>query len=277
MPKTALLPPFTALRLAWALTGQFPKDVSSHNIAVLAEKILKDTQDAAQKAGVAEQEKEYVNGAVSTVQASLRTLETIYKGRQLNFEENEKLRSVHVENIKDSLEFGKKAQDYLKALPAMTISAGGGVVALQQFWDPPDWVWWVVGLGLAGAGYFINLGIVRYTRRQQERLYVEQDYERNLYYEQYVTRTGTALTSLYFDLDRIHKNAFGNPYPVDGERVNEVVEQVVRGIRTTMCPYVHKHKRENRISADLWPRCETGGVAAQNCPIWEGPPPEPVK
>lgn len=277
MSKTALLPPFTALRLAWALTGQFPKDGSSQNIAILGDKIVKDTQEAALKEGVAREEKEYVSGAISTVQASLRTLETIYKGRQLNFEENEKLRSVHVQNIKESLEFGKKAQDYLKALPAMTISAGGGVVALQQFWDPPDWVWWLVGLGLAAVGFFINLGIVRYSRRQQERLYVEQDYERNLYYEQYVTRTVTALTSLYYDLDRIHKNAFGELYPVGDIQVNEIVEQMARGIRTTMCPYVHKHKLENRITPDLWPRCETGGVAATYCPIWEGPPPEPIR
>jgi hypothetical protein len=129
-------------------------------------------------------------------------------------------------------------------------------------------------LGLAGAGYIINLGIVRFTRRRQQQLYLEQDYERNLYYDQYVTRVRTALFSLYLDLDRIHANIFGQSYPINsGQSAQDIVEEVVKGIRSTMCPYVHKHMKEHRIIPTLWPRCETGGEGARHCPLWEGLPP----
>lgn len=272
MAQTTLLPPFTAVRLAWALTGKFSKEPGSQDIAALAEKVLKDIQEQAQKTGGAEQQ--YVSGAVSTIQASLRSLDTIYKSRELNFEENEKLRSVYLDAIKENLQFGKKAQDLLKSLPTMTIAAGAGVVTVAQLFRLAGWQLWLVGLGLAGLGYLINQGIVSAMRKRQQQLYLEQDYERDLYYEHYVTRVRTTLVSLYLDLDRIHLNAFNQTYPVSPpETVLNIVEEIVKGIRPAMCAYVHKHRSENRITPELWPRCETGGTAAQYCRFWEGAPP----
>ncbi|MBI4289107.1 MAG: hypothetical protein HY671_11865 [Chloroflexi bacterium] len=268
--KTKLLPPFTAIRLAWALTGSFVKDPgSSKNVAVLAEKVLKDIQDRATKVGGSELE--YVETVVATVQASMRSLDTIYKGRELNFEENEKLRSVYLEDIRDKLEFGNKARDFVKSLPTMTITSGAGVITLSQLLTLPSWALWLLGLVLAGLGFLINLLIVRATRERRQKLYIQQDYERNLYYDQYVTRVGTTLTSLYLDIDRAHKNAFKQPYPIDPpDDAFHLVEEILKGVRHTMCQYVHKHIKESVVTAKLWPRCEVGDKVAQECPLWEG-------
>jgi hypothetical protein len=43
----------------------------------------------------------------------------------------------------------------------------------------------------------------------------------------------------------------------------------MKGVGSTMCPYVHKHMNENKITANLWPMCETG-QGVRSCPIWEG-------
>lgn len=51
-------------------------------------------------------------------------------------------------------------------------------------------------------------------------LLVQQDYDRNLYYEQYMSRVAMTLTSLYLDLDRIHQVVFGAPYPVSDGKHN---------------------------------------------------------
>jgi hypothetical protein len=270
--QTTLLPPFTTIRLAWSLTGKFSQEAGSQEIAALAEQVLKDIQSRSQKSS--DREQQYINGAISTIQSSLRSLDTIYKGRELNFKENGELRAVYLETVKENLEFGKRAQDFLKSLPTMTFVAGAGTVTLSQLIVLSPWQWVLLGLGLAGLGYMINVMIVHLTRRRQQQLYLEQDYERNLYYDQYVTRVRTALFSLYLDLDRIHWNSFGQSYPINpGQPAQDIVEDVVKGIRSSMCPYVHKHMSEHRVTPQLWARCESGGEGAKHCPLWEGSPP----
>jgi hypothetical protein len=58
---------------------------------------------------------------------------------------------------------------------------------------------------------------------------------------------------------------------VDGAEVNQIIEDMLRGVRPTFCKYVHKHMREKKITPELWPRCETGTPEAiKSCPFWEG-------
>jgi len=91
MSQTTLLPPITAIRMIWARTGAFSNDEHSKLSAVLTEAALKDIKDRAEKD---DKEREYVISAIATMDASLRSLDTIYKGRELNFQENERLRSA---------------------------------------------------------------------------------------------------------------------------------------------------------------------------------------
>jgi hypothetical protein len=89
-----------------------------------------------------------------------------------------------------------------------------------------------------------------------------------LYYDQYLTRVATTLTSLYLDLDRIHKNVFGQSYPVDAD-VQVIVNEMLEGVRSTFCDYIHKHMNEEKITPELWSLCETG-KATEGCFFWEG-------
>lgn len=262
--QTKLLPPFAAVRLTWALTGQFSKGSESQNIYDLADKVLRDIQAQAKNGP----EQEYVDSTVAIIMASMRTLGTIYKGRELNFEENEKLRSVALDNARENLEFGKNAQDFIKSLPAMTVTTGTGVITASALGMENSQLW-MLGVGLAGLSYLVNLWIVRAWHDRKQRLYLKQDYERNLYFEQYVTRVSATLTSMYKDIDRVHMRIFGQPYPLKPpEDVPYIVEETLKGIRHTMCDYVHKHMKEGKIVPKLWPRCETGGQIAEECDLW---------
>lgn len=267
MSTTMLLPPVSAVRIVWALTGAFSNDEHSKQSAVLTEAALKDIKE---RAKADDNEKKYVISAIATMYASRRSLDTVYKGRELNFEENEKLRSAYLDSVKENLAFGEKARDFLKSLPSMTIGAAGGVTVAQAL-DVSDISLWGIGLLLAATGYLVNLLFVRRAREKTQLLYVIQDYERSLYYDQYVVRVSVILTSLYLDLDRIHKNVFGQSYPVDSTEVNAIVEEMLRGVRPTFCQYVHKHIREKKITPALWPVCETGSSEGiTKCPHWEG-------
>jgi hypothetical protein len=254
--------------MAWALTGDFTDNPESKSIASDTVTTLKDIEDKAEKANV--KEREYVNGAIATIEATRRTLDTIYKGRQLNFDENEKLRSVKLGKINDAVEFGKSAKDYLKSLPTMAITSGAGVITLDKLiGNLDDWMLWGIGLGAAGIGYFINLGIVRWSKSMMMREYVAADYDRNMYYEQYLVRLRTALINLYNDVDRLHKKSFEERYQLEkSENAATIVDGLMAGAMPTMCRFVEKHLKSGKITPDLWTRCETGGERAHECKYW---------
>jgi len=270
---TSLLPPFLGARLAWSLSGEFSNDPHSQESARIARKHLEVIKEKAQADPL---ETRYIISAVTTIDATMRSLDTVFKGRNLNFEENEKIRVAYLDNVTDTLSFGKKANDFVKSLPTMAIVTAGGTVPIVEFLNLKPPAIWAISIGLAGLGFLINIGIVRLMRRRSQNLYIQQDYDRTLYYDQYVKRVATILTSLYLDLDRIHKSAFAANYPVEEEE-EEIVERILKGIRPTFCPYVHKHIRENLITPELWSICDSGDIAAVKfCPFWKregGTPP----
>jgi hypothetical protein len=267
MKETKLLPPPMVVRMAWALTGDFVSEPESKSIASDTIATLKDLRDKAEKD---DKEREYVTGTVAVVEATRRTLDTIYKGRQLNFEEVDKLRAVNLENIQDSLQFGKNAKDYLKSLPAMAIGSGAGVITLNQLIASlPDWAFWGIGLFFAGLGFFANLWIVRWSRGMKQREYIKADNERNMYYEQYLGRVRTTLINLYEDVNRLHKKSFGEHYQLEKtENVAGIVDGILAGAMPTMCQFVEKHLKGGKITPELWTRCETGGESAKECKYW---------
>lgn len=272
MARTALLPTVTAVRMVWSMTGMFSNDESSNTMAKYVEGALKRVEDQAQAQGVSPEEKGYVTSAVATMKASLRSLDTVYKGRALNFAENEKLRAAYLESIKENLNFGNKAQHFLKSLPTMTIGAAGGVT-VAQVWEISGVTLWGIGLLLAALGYLVNLWFVRLARRQTQMYYVAQDYERGLYYEQYNSRVSSILLGLFLDLERIHKGMFGENCEEDTSpgAMEGIIRDILAGVRSTFCPYVHKHMREKKVTPELWALCESGNAeAVRKCSLWEG-------
>jgi hypothetical protein len=254
--------------MVWAITGRFTTDDSSQAIAQSAEDGLKAIEEEASTIGGAE--KAYVTAAAATMRASLRSLDTAYKGRQLNFEENEKLRAAYLESVAETLEFGTKASDFIKTLPTMTVSAAGGVTAAQIV-GLSGGVLWAVGLALAALGYLVNVLAVRKARAKRQRLYVAQDYERSLYYDQYVTRVARILEGLLLDLERLHNRVFAQYFDAEHSPsvVTRMVGEVLAGVRPTFCPHVHKHIKEGNVTPELWALCETGDQGATHvCAHW---------
>lgn len=273
---TKALSPMLGVRLAWALTGKFSNEASSHSIAELAENDLERIRDNTKEA----KESQYVNAAIPTIRATQRILGTIYRWRELNFRENEKLREAYLENAKENIEFGVTVKDFLKSLPTASLATAGGAVAVSElsfFQDLTSSQMGLVYLGFAAAGYFVNMLVIRpISRRYQQRLYVEQDYERNLYYEHYVTQVGTVLHSLYLDLDLIHNRVFGARYSPNTLSEAETFGHLIRGLRGTPCPWIHKHMKDKVITPELWPRCEAGGYGAMWCDLWKEEPGVPL-
>ena len=270
MPETKILAPFTAVRLAWAISGKFSSEPESKLSAQNADENLKKMLV---EAANDPQEQSYVSQSAATVQAAVRNLEIIYKGRQVNFEENEKLRQGYLDNAQESIEFGKKAKDYLNALPTMVI-AGPGVagtlgptLATAVGIDPnyETLFLWGFAAALSGIGYWIHWLFMKRGREKNQKLYVLQDYERNTYYEQYIARVQATLTGLYQDIDRLHESVFGNAYPVQGEDANIIVSRLLSGVMPRMCTKIHSHMAKGLVTQDRWTLCEVGEDASKDC------------
>jgi hypothetical protein len=277
--ETSLLPPQTAVRIAWAITGKFSDDEGSRIRAEAAEDDLKHIEDTARLLDPVGREAKYVTSASATIKASLRSLETAYKGRDLNFHENEQTREAYLKTVEESISFGERAKDVLKSLPTMTIGAAGGVT-LAKALDLSDINLWILGIGLAALGYVINFIFVRWARHNTMMLYVHQDYERGLYYRQYVGRVKSILRGLYRDVEHIHERVFRSRYDPDSSdyKPEKVIDSILVGVNTTFCPYVHKHIEERKVKPHIWPRCESGDPAAiYNCPVWKGKPPDDLE
>ncbi|HXF83917.1 MAG TPA: hypothetical protein VNK49_00870 [Anaerolineales bacterium] len=268
MAHSILLSPATALRIVWAQMGIFSDDDHSKQTAQEADAILKNIEERSRKN---EKEHRYISSAIGAMKASLRSLDIIYKSRQHNFAETEKLRNLYMQSITDSLEFGKKAEDLFKSLPTMTITAAGGIT-LGELLNLSSGYVWALALGLGAAGYLINLWFVTRSRKQTQMELIQQDYERNLYYKQYIDRVSTVLISLYTDLDRLHTNVFGAPYPLKNKDLGALVNEILSGVRPTFCPLVHEHLRAGKVTPELWALCETGAEeVVRHCPHWSHP------
>lgn len=287
--STSLLPPDSAVSMVWARTGKFssekptkPGEKPSKVYTTLTESTLKELMTRARN----DSEKRYVARTVSAMDSSLRTLNTVWKGRELNFDENEKLRLAYLDSARERARFGNTMKDFLKALPTVTVSSAGSVAAFDYV-GVSGILLLAIGLIVAGISYLAHVGWMRSKRKERERQYVTHDYERDLYYAEYVNKVKRVLISLYDRVQEIHKNVFGREFSQKKGEV--VVKEILEGVRSRLCEYIHDHigtrlhlrpvidyfkkrkyrKIRNRIAADLWVICESGDpVLTKKCQYW---------
>ncbi len=299
MEETLLLPPIAAVRIVWACTGTFSKDKDLRLSTFLIDKAMKDIKSLLKnkennskgKKGKnsendnriekekIEKEKQYLTRAMIAMNSCLRSMHTMYKGRDLNFEENTKLREAYLKSLEENIDFGNRLRDFLKSLPTMTIGGGSGAFLSQSIKDsligagrlPGGFdleevsLWILVALGLA-VGYFFNDLLVRWSRKRKQMLYIINDYERNIYYDYYIERVEALLGSLYTDLNQIYEEIFHPPYDKrDGgesekekrKNTHNMIKDLI-GARPIRCVYINKHMREKKITPGKWAICETG-------------------
>jgi len=54
------------------------------------------------------------------------------------------------------------------------------------------------------------------------------------------------------------------------KEIDEIINEMLQGVRPTYCKYVHQHMRQKKITADLWSLCESGNEEGTGkCPHWE--------
>ena len=264
--QTKLLAPALGAQIAWGLTGAFPEnDEAAAKLAAEEEARLKQAQRLAEGN---DQEVRYVNGAVAAIYASVRSLQTAYKGRELHFKENAKLREEGLQAVQDASAYGVKLEDVLKSW--FGTGVGGAAGAAVGIFGELGWVK-TVGLliGTGAVGLVINAVFAFKGRKKRQALFMRQDYERSLYYLEYLRRAQQVLERLYERLQSLHIATFTRSYPEDDGGI-KVVEKMIDAVRPNMCVNVHQHMRDGVIRPEHWAVCEAGSDSVRKaCKKWQ--------
>jgi hypothetical protein len=271
--RTTILPPQLGVRMAWELTSQYSSDSNARDKAQDAKQELAD-YEARAKAIANTPEGRYVLGALALIRSSERTLQIIMEGRNLNFKEEDELRTSSQENILYFSQFSGNIQSILPRLGSMAVVGSAGSVTIAQIFRDalaglPGYVFPLIVALAVGIGYLLHgLVVVPIVKRLLQKEKIRADYSRNLYYDQYYERSKNALIKLYSALDEFHRAYFGNKYDTNAD-ARGIVEDSLMGVRSTMCEYVDEHMNDDKvITADLWPMCESG-QGVKSCKWWK--------
>ena len=275
--RSDLLDPLTAVRLVWAITDGFPKsrllkkkeeadlkepDTPPSNLLHYSN-INADEANIILKTIITEsekniQEKEYIKKSVIAMRAALRNLGTLYSGRELNFRENDDLRQAYIASITDSITLSNDFKKWSEGLPAALLSglAGLGVsYFFKEFIGLPfgaaDYLLFI--LLFAILGYIIAWMIMKYGYSQKFKGLMQQELERNIYYEQYLYRVHGQLQNLFAELTTIHEEVFHKPYSPHAESEGKTA---ITGMITALCPTACQNimycSRERGTNKDHW-------------------------
>jgi hypothetical protein len=217
---------------------------------------------------LSEDEKRYLFRVLAAMECALRCLHLLYKGRNYNWQEIEKLHDVYLESLKDTVTFGEKFKDIFRALPAMALGSAGGITLVEAFKTTPTSKLWLVGLLFAALGYFVDLFVVKWCSKRRRRNYIRLDYERTCYYIDYLTKIYPVLIHLYDNVKKIYEEIFEakSKSEEDKEREEkEWIKEMVDQLDPHRCEYIEIHMESNKITPELWPRCETGKT--EGCPL----------
>jgi hypothetical protein len=267
--QTQILPPFLAVDITWTLTGKWSENAESRSKAADEEDRLKDFVQRARNSGDVK-ELSYVEGAVSAINHGLRNLAIIAELRKKNFQEVDRLRDAQLSVIEH---FQTLTASWQSLGPRLGAAGIGGVLGgslSTVLGNLPGEVNAAISIGGMIFFYLLHgVVVVPIVKRFKMKDIMKRDYDRNLYYDQYLERSKLALRSTYRDLQRLHTSIFARPYD---ETANEdsLVESWIAGAKPTMCEHVHNHMAQGIITADLWSMCETGD-GKENCRYWSKP------
>ena len=267
--QTQILPPFLAVGITWALTGKWSENAESRSKASDEEDRLRDFVQRARNSGDVK-ELSYVEGAVSAINLGLRNLAIIAELRKKNFQEVDRLRGAQLSVVEHFQKLTGSWQSLGPRLGAVGIGGVLGGSLSTVLGNLPGEVNAAISIGGMIFFYLLHgVVVVPIVKHFKMRDIMKRDYDRNLYYDQYLERSKLALRSTYRDLERLHTSIFARPYD-ETVNVDSLVESMIGGAKSTMCEHVHNHMVQGIITADLWSMCETGD-GKENCRHWSKP------
>jgi len=266
--------PREAVQFTWALTiGQS----GSADAEGLRER-QKDIQDyidgirseLVKKGKANQQHIRYIDAIYAAINSCVRTLHIIIRGRDTNFKEVDKLKEVYLAKAEAITTFSGNLQSAFGRIATITIG-GTSATAIVAYYFPnlPTFVFPLV-LAAAGAISFgVHEQFVKpWQQKENVKASIRNDYQRNLYYQQYVRRTKDALTRLFKETLDLYKEIYDGSYdpkydiPKNREEFTDNLLGPLGFNIPYICPNIHDCFAKGIIldkkNLDRWPTCESG-------------------
>ncbi len=251
--KLAVLRPENAVRRVWTCTGAFSAKEPSKPFTVFSHEEYKELMSRINKADKCTFN--YADEAITLMNASLRNLDIMYKSRELNFKENEQLRNADLKYLEKYITFGTETRDYIKSIATITVfGITGG--AIGAFFNVSIILLWLLGMGLGLLALVVQLTYLSYGYHRSKQFYIQHDFERTLYYLDYLQKAEKILESLCEELSKTYQRNIGS-YTHDSK--NNFITTMIYEARPKFCESVINHITSEKNTPEHWTLCEIGG------------------
>ncbi len=217
----------------------------------------------------------YVVAIFAAIDSAFRSLTSIHSGRTHHFKGVDEYREILLGKVKALEKLSKDAQSSVPRLAAALVSGSisapiltlAGITLSLESLIPFFTI-------LGGIGYgMYELPWKRYRRKRILTIYVDTSYRRRLYYKQYVSRSKSALVSLFKSALDIYEAVWSTPYRGgmydNPDKIKKMVERTMsaESLETGWCDYIDDHFKKGLITPELWARCESG-KGLKTCTQW---------
>lgn len=284
-PPTQPIPPIlpeVVPKLAWGLTLRYSEEHEARGradeIRDRLEEVKRTVYDEVAKNVRKKEDRLYIDNVRAAIDSCERNLLVILRGRNKNFDETDKIMNTQLDNIRSSSRVMLEFHSGLPRLFAIGEGAAGTVLVgwiLSWFKIviPPE-VLFAAATIFAGLSYGLyQLWLSPRNSKRALKVIIENDYRRNLYYDQYVKRSRASLKALFDQTLNIYERVYGvkyDPkYDCEDERIEVVKVAMGREALPSMfCPKVHEHHHKKIITPDVWSTCETA-EGYKECPFYK--------
>jgi hypothetical protein len=286
--SSVILSPSLAVRLTWQFTSIFSQNTSYKLLKDNYEKVLDGMLALAKEVDKKNsnknaEEEHYIQAAIQMIKSSLRTLQIIIDGRNLNFKEEDELRIKSQEKINNFSNFSKNLQSSVPRLGSMTVAGAAGGIPIATIANDAltkiggisdDMSSFIFAMSIAvaaGIGYVVNALVIQsHVIRKTQKEKIRADYNRDLYFEQYVHKSAIVLIDLYKQIQILHDSFFPRDSSEIVQNPEKLVEDLLSGVKAHMCEFVDEHMADSSrydIDDKIWALCETG-VGVKQCPYY---------
>lgn len=276
LPKTAVILPETAVNWAWGLTLKYSEKMEGKIDAEYTQQQMKEIKENTKKNTL---EASYLDNLYSAVDAAVRTLVITINGRNHNFKEVNALIDLQSSIIDDTERVTANLQSLAPRLATITVG-GATLPSLFKWILPLIWPWdselvisdnvfrllMIFAIGV--TYWFHEVFVVRWRIKKHQRLLIFGEYNRNLYYRQWVMTVRSTLESLLENSINIYESYYDTK-KYENKLIpwrKKFVDDLTKGIEPKYwCKHVHKCMAKNRddtkkdvIDFDKWGNCESG-------------------
>lgn len=267
--------PRQVVQFAWGLTIEH----SSARDVDLQAKEIRDRMDEIKSNVYKTEDKKdilYIDNIYPAIANCVRTLLIIIRGRNTNFEETDSLSRMYIKNIESISRFTLDLQSAVGRITTMTFGGSSVGVILAYFFPnlPAFFLPFAVATAAAGAYALHELIIKPINRGMIEKVKIQNDYKRNLYYQQYVRRSKIALTAVFEEAlylyEEIYKDKYDKKYDNKANR-EKFIENMMKSLEFKFtCEYIHDCYADKifLINKERWETCESG-EGCEKCDEWK--------